>query len=287
MPPLVIPSPAILDQTFPRSVEELKIVAASLGRLAEITDEAQCGVLLTNALRDFVELFDWDRAGPYPLLLDVHRMLAQLFLQPHELLFQADTQDVDEQQRHPLPGSCVDQGLALDWSVEVGKMLCLHKMHCPGSAFSVGVACALAFAGERKDTYQFSVGDAVEQEAFPIVGPEDVAGLDDVYDWDVPGDIHQKSVSFDAAKKNCFVIGATEVLRPANSSHYVVKFRNQRSWPLDYNTDPIPDRFLGQLKVITGYPLLVVKTALIEGRLPEKKIKIPQLYAVFEGLAQP
>jgi len=268
VPPLLLPSPTILDQTFPRSRDELDLVAISLGELLNLLDNDQCGILLTNSLREFTEFFDWDRTGPYPLISEIHRFLSLLTLQPHEHSFVFDTSNLSNTSHHPIPGSCTSAGLIQEWSIEAGKILHAHTTQGDPRAPCIGIACALAFAGRNKDCY------TAPAAALPLVGPDEISKLHDIYDWKTPSDIHQKDVSFAEAKKNIFAIGATAVTPPKGSSHYIVKFKNNRNWPLDRNTDPIPLRFLGQLKQITGYPLDVIKTALIDGELPTKTIRI-------------
>ncbi|WP_375745468.1 hypothetical protein NR800_12025 [Corallococcus interemptor] len=270
MPSLLLPSPTLLDQSFPRTNEELKVISVSLSGMLELVREGECGLLSTEALRDFVEKFDWDRTGPYPLLMDIYRFLSQMLLYPSDYVFEVDVSGATGNMLHPTPTACSSRGLSGDWSIEAGKVLELHLRHSGLQDAHIGVACAQAFAGEAKDSY------AVQVPAFPLVGPDDIGSLSDAYEWNVPSDIHQKSISFAEVRKNCFAIGATEILMPKGSSHYMVKFA-RRPWPLDCNTDPVPERFLGQLEDITGYPLPVIKTALIYGALPSKRPKISSL----------
>lgn len=111
------------------------------------------------------------------------------------------------------------------WSDEMGKILWIHDSCCHREIFFVGIACEFAFSGEEPGTYH----NPDNSRAFPLVGPDDLDTLDDAYDWDTPYDIHQKQVSFDAARKRCTVIGATGIEPPSSGSHYKVKFKGQRS----------------------------------------------------------
>jgi hypothetical protein len=91
-----------------------------------------------------------------------------------------------------------------------------------------------------------------------------------------PSWVKDAHVSFVQAKKNVTVIGASHVDDPrgGGGSHYIVNFPGKRPWPLDKNHDPVVPGYLDQLTTITGYPLLVVKYALIEGALPEKRCRL-------------
>ena len=76
-----------------------------------------------------------------------------------------------------------------------------------------------------------------------------------------------------SAYKNIFVLGATEIEKPTGGSHYIVKFDHARPWPLDWNHQIVPDVYLKQLEPITGFPLGVIKTALITGNLPRQVLR--------------
>jgi hypothetical protein len=80
-------------------------------------------------------------------------------------------------------------------------------------------------------------------------------------------------VSFEAAQKNCFALGASEVRKPKRGSHYKVKFHGARSWILDPNDDPVPEAYLKQLEQITGFRLGTIIYTLREGKLPPLRLR--------------
>ncbi len=273
MTPLLCASPVILDQSFPRDDSELLLVADALGELEGHLQKDTVHLILTADLRAFVEAFDWTRTGPYPLLNDIFRLLNQWFLQPHDRLVGVNVSEVENYKPHPLPRGTEKQGLVEIWSDEVGRMLVLHDACCTGNEFFVGVACVFAFAGEDVGEYD----NPSNQRVFPLVGPDTIDQLADAYEWDVPSDVHRKHVGFDDAHKNCMAIGATRVDSPSGGSHYRVIFEGRRPWVLDPNTDPIPERFLRELVGITGYPIAVIKTVLINGKLPPKVLRFEKV----------
>lgn len=271
MPPLICPSPILLDQSFPRDEEQLRRVAEALGELQLLLEDGVVQLVLTSALQEFVSIFNFE--GPYPLLLEIYRLLDQWFLQPHEDLIRADVSSVGESLPHPVPSGCSDEGLITYWSDEVGKLLVLHD-HCaaPGTFF-IGIACSNAFAGHPLGTYD---GPA-DVRAFPLVGPTEVMALHDAYTWHVRPDYAAQSVSFRDVQRNYSAIGAISFDPPSGGgSHYKVKFRGGRgrTWVVDKNYKEVPEQYLRELIEITGYPVLAIKAALIAGKLPHRVIRL-------------
>jgi len=275
VPTLLCPSPIILDQSFPRDEDQLQLVAFALGTIIESVEKNDAHLLLTETLRDFVESFDWNPPRPFALLMEIHRMLSQLYLQPSDRLIMVEVSEVEGYQRHPIPQGCVATGLIELWSDELGKILELHDRCSDDNGFFIGIACESAFAGEGPCFYP-SDG---EQRAFPLVGPQNLSDLEDAYVWHPTkmsfNDLRLREVSFDLVRKNVEVIGAARIEKPrGGGSHFMVTFRRGRSWPLDKNTDPLPELFLKELIPITGYPLNVIKYALIFGELPESILRL-------------
>ena len=268
MPPLICGSPAILDQSFPRDESQLLDVAETLGKIVNQLEGNEIHLVLTEELAQFVLQFDWiNRGQSYPLLIDIFNLLNQWFLQPNDRLIQPDLSDITDYEPHPIPEGCSSAGLVNTWANEVGKLLWLHEQCCLSGSYFIGIACEKAYTGLPPQKYK-----CVEvQRCFPLVGPNEIDHLlSDAYYWEVEPDIHLRNISFSKAYNNCGVIGAIRIDRPSGGSHYKVKFGKARSWPLDRNLDPVPERFLSELVGITGYPLPVIKTALDTGTLPEK-----------------
>lgn len=272
MPPLLTPSPIILDQSFPRDENELREVAWALGEIVGYLERDDIHLLLTETLRDFVEdtSIEWNQApGPQGILREIYNLFSQWFLQRHSRLIEIDVSQVDNYSAHPIPQRCENQGMIELWSDELGRILAIHDTCCDRDSFFIGVTCSSAFAGSNLTGYTRQA----DERCFPMVGPNNLETLSDAYEWELPHDMHRRSVSFASAKKNCRVIGAKNVRDPSSGSHYIVEFDGQRSWPLDINTDPIPKRFLKQLISITKYPLEVIQFALVTGEMPKQVLK--------------
>lgn len=265
LPPLLCPSPGLLDQTFHRNEAELLAIADVLGRLQDMIDENRAHLILTTVFADIFEEFDFQRSGPYPLLNDIHRHLAIWFLQQHGVHI-ADLTHVSEYATHPVPTECEDQGLVELWADEVGRLLAAHD-ECPkSSTFFIGVACVSAFACGTLNRYGSSAA-----RVFPLVGPSEISLLAPAYEWVISRDIVQQDVPFSAAKRNLKFLGG-KVEDSDGTSHCQVKFKCNRTWPLDTNYDPVPDDHLRELSPITGYPLSVIKAVLLSGEAPPKPV---------------
>lgn len=277
MPKLLCPSPVILDQSFPRDDDELNLVAVALGELQLYIEEDKAHLIVTNILRDLVadfEGFDWTPPSRDKIQGEIYRLIQQLLLRKHERLVQLDNyidlSSIREYSPHPIPKGCEKQGLVEMWSDELGIILVLHEQCRKKDEYFIGVACEHGFAGEPIGEYD----NSENTRAFPLVGLENIDILADAYEWDTPKDIHQKPVSFQNAKKNIHIIGGT--IARTEGDHFNVVFEGGRTWPLTLR-DPVPPPFLDELVPITHYPLKVIKTALITGKLPTKINKFEKL----------
>ena len=94
MPPLLCPSPASLDQSRERQVDELQRIAVALGEIEKIISAGSAHVVLTPVLREVVSDFavhPWQQHG---LMLEVYRLLSLWFLQRHDALIELDLSGV-------------------------------------------------------------------------------------------------------------------------------------------------------------------------------------------------
>lgn len=274
-------SPILLDHSFPRNEEELKIVAFALGELEEFVSSGKSKLAKTQTLSDFIDQFDWTSTHSN-LLMEIYRFLSQLLLRQDDRVVDIDkyldwisSSSTLTYYSHPLPKRCENETGLLDfWSDELGKILFLHDQCINhNDEFFIGVACAYGFAGQGVDEYT----NPENRRFFPLVDPDNISILSDAYEWNIPSDIHQKSVSIANIKKNCQIIGG--VLEPPDrDSHYKVKFQGQRPWTFSNNDDPVPERYLRQLVDKTTYPIDVIKTALIQGELPRKVLRLEKSF---------
>jgi len=269
MPPLLCLDPVLLDHSFPRSDEELETIATAFGRLQELVDLDEAHLILTRSMENFVDFFEWTTSGSaHHLLQDLYNLIVQWLLQPNERIIHRNFSATEL--LHKIPCASSSGLLSEFWSQDVGG-LAAHCKAFPvrGKPF-IGIACPYLFADPIQRNSCFENASIC---SFPIVGDENFrAELDDAYEWVLPSDIHQKLVPFREARRNIGILGG--VITRITASHHIVEFSGARSWPLDINTDPIPDRFLNELETITGYTRDVIKSALISGRMPAKRLKM-------------
>lgn len=268
MPPFVCGSPCIIDHSFPRDSQELYIATNALGELEQLVKDNKIHLIITEALADLIGEVDWnERANQYALLFEIYRLLQQWFLQPHNRLVRIDTTKINAP-NHPFPEGTTDDGWTSFWAEEIGKLLKIHDKVC-GANFCVGIACEIAFDTGTPNLWN----NPNNQRTFPLVGPKETEKLEDAYTWEeLPPNLNKMSVSLKLAFKNVSLLGAIKVTLPPRGSHYKAHFLNARSWTIDVNVDPIPDRFIHELIEITGLPFDVIKTTLIYGNLPKKNV---------------
>jgi hypothetical protein len=272
MPPLICFSPNVIDQTFPRSNEELEMVQKTLSSLTSSAQDERCVILLTQALADFIiELewnFCWDVVSRFPKVEIIYRLLAELGLQQHGVL-RVDVANVNDFHNHPIAKQIEPTSFTMTWAQELGRLWKLHSARSSQGRFFIGVACTFAFSGEKKGTYE----NPEKLPVFPLLAPEELGILEDCFEWDLPAGMHNRTVRFEDARSRISLLGG-RVFKPSGSSHYQVRFSGARTWPLDFNIDPIPDRFLKELVPITGQKLEMIKYVLLNGHWPKRIFRL-------------
>ena len=174
MPPLLCPSPVILDQSRQREITELRRIAIALGTIAEMVSEDSVRVLLTPMMREVVGEFAGHPWKYHALMQDIFRLLSQWFLQKHSGLVELDLASITGYVPHPIPFGCAADGLVMIWADEIGKLLIVHDEYGPQGGFSIGIACDKGFAGEPLGEYS---AESVGQPRFPLVDPQAARSL--------------------------------------------------------------------------------------------------------------
>lgn len=265
--------PSILDQSFPRNVDELSTVAICLGEIESCLQSGRLRIISTNVFTEFLSDFEWCNRGEesYPLLHDIYNFLSYIFTNGREYCHIIDTQSVAHFTNHCLPSGCEPNGLAAIWQDETGRLLSLHDAHTTDDRYFIGIACAEAFS-KAIAARRGHPGDG--GRAFPLVGPVDLQSLACPFEWEVRDEDIRGEISVALARRNIAVLGG-EVREPPESSHQKIRFSNSdRPWILDRNVDPLPHRFLKQLESISGYPYQVVRYALLHGELPNYRFRL-------------
>jgi hypothetical protein len=270
VPPLLCLSPGILDQSRQREITELRRIAIALGTIAQMVSEDSVRVLLTPMMREVVGEFAGHPWKYHALMQDIFRLLSQWFLQKHGGLVELDPASITGNVPHPVPFGCAADGLVMIWADEMGKLLIVHDEYGPKGGFSIGIACDKGFAGESLGEYS---AESAGQPRFPLVDPQAARSLLDAYEWEYDGNVQRRKVTIEAAKSNCFALGCTKVLPPRRDSHCKFIFPGKRSWTLSLNVNPVPVAYLQELCGITGYPMKVVRHALLTGSLPPRRLR--------------
>lgn len=284
--PLLCPSPVMLDQTFPRDDDQLMEVGIALGEIQEYLETDQVLLVKTEILGDFVKNIESERLGANPLLGIISNLLTDYYLKSPEFFVDVESYlseiPADVYNPHPVPQGTEEEYMVELWAEEVGKLLYLHDLCCKKKEFFIGIACELAFADGEGCECQYA--GSSNDRRFPLVGPDDLSKLADAYEWNTDRNIHNKKVTFKQIEKNYSKVGAIK-MEPAKGSHYKLVFEEGKgSWTFPRKKkEPIGDGILGQLKEKTGYPLNVIKTALIDGELPEQTLKLERAQRSDDG----
>lgn len=281
MPAFLLPSPTLTDLSFPRDAEALNRIALALGSLEEEVSHGRVTLILTAALQLFVTDFDWSRTENHALLRDIFVLFNQWFLQPHDDIKIVATENIHSCGLHQIPNGTVSAGVVDLWQEDAAKLLWAND-EISEESFLLGVACEHAFSGAELGSYPDTT-----VRSLPLVGPAQIPEINVEEYWDCSGVALTEPISFAKAKKNVFCLGARRVKTPSGGTHYKVYFPNApRPWVLDYNDDPLPDRYVGQLPALCGYSLDAVKFALHQGSLPRKTSSIEPLFELFEEHAE-
>lgn len=281
---LVCPSPQILDHSFPRTEDELEVIAISLGHIIEKLEEKNLALLHTNTLDDFISSYypDWNQ---YPMLRDVWVALNQLISHPSQELIYEDLLQVENYIPHLIPQKSTskkDTESLLDlWMDELGKILILHDQCIEKNEFFIGIACPYGFSGGELDTYD----NPTDQRVFPLVGLETFEKfLVDADEWYIPikMDISNKSVDINNLERNYSVIGISHIdSEKGRGSHRVLVIDGHRDIslpkPQRKGDKSVQDYVLKELAQTFNYSIDVIKYALIEGELPERRCKLERL----------
>ncbi len=267
-------SPLIINQSFPRDIDELHQAIDSLNTIKDLIDSEDIQIVITDDLLTFLELVDWIERRDYPILMELYRYLHLLLLSPADYTIKIKTNGINLNfTPHPIPTSSQNENLVDVWSREVGILFAIHKEVQDNGKYFIGIACPHGFSGGDTGEYY----NEEKNDCFPLVGFDNYSELDDAYFWVTSANIHNEQVSPNDAIKNVHSLGCESVVKPKGGSHYIAKFI-KRSWPIDTNVNPMPQRFIAELEPIVNLPLNVIKHVLINGCLPEKKLKIPQKY---------
>jgi hypothetical protein len=269
MPPLICPSPTILDQSFPRNNDELLNVATAFGEIQQSVENGAIVILLTETLKIFIGDFDWAQTAPYPILATIYQLLNQWSLQPSENVVTICTDDINNFESHLIPEGTINSGLVTIWSEEVGKLLVKHDRNAKNEEYYIGIASEDAFCGLPKKKYQ----NPNNKRLFPLIGPNDINSLSDAYSWEVPINIRTMNIPFNTTLDFWSIIGVTDIKKPKGDSHYHFFFRGLK-WQLSANNDPIPEDYLSELEGIVNFPKCVIKYLLVNRKLPEKKLRL-------------
>jgi hypothetical protein len=267
MPVVVFPSPVIIDQHFPRTEEQLKRAAHTIGELTRLARNETLVLAITDTLVEVAKEFDWS-AGRGEIRSEIYHLLNLLLFQPHRgvgiVAFTASLRH----QAHPIPEYCNDTGMVEFWADELGKLVAMHR-DCPGEGTKcAGVACILAFCGLPLGSYRPS-----DAPRFPLVGPSELCVLSDAFEWTTSEDDHTIRVTHQDICENYRLIGAVTKDTDAQG-HDMLRFRSGAKWSFSEKWGNfVRDSHLKELEPYVHLPLRVIKRALGRGLKPTRVLR--------------
>jgi hypothetical protein len=256
LPALIFPSPVIVDQAFPRTDDQLRYTALTLGALSA---EASRNSLILGVPEIFIEVakdFNWcDSRGS--IRSEIYNLLNLLIFQPHRNVGRVTCRAVGAYQAHPIPTYCNVLGNVEFWAEEMGRLVARHQ-HCTDAGKRcAGVACILAFSGHKLGRYRSS-----KASRFSLVGPAELAQLSDAFEWQTAKNDHTIKVSYSDVCRNFRLIGAVSNDMNAQG-HSVLRFSAGASWSFSQKWgNDIGDNALKELIPFTNLPLRIIKRAL-------------------------
>lgn len=271
-PALVIPSPVLIDQTFPRHPEELQRASVALGVLLALVDDGRVVIALTSDFLQMVEEYPPAGYSEMPSLQrEIRASFSRLFLRgAGAIRFRAAVAG----EEHPVPLG-VQIGAAGNgefWASDAGALLAQHGACCPGDLYCrcAGVACDHAFAGLAKNRY-----GGEYTRAFPLIGPDEVQVLSPIYEYDVPANSDNLPVTVADVERNFRYLGATH--RTEGGDHPAIHFPNGSKWSYarhgHYWVPQIRDSKLRQLIAYTSMPIPAIKFALANGAFLKRRLR--------------
>jgi hypothetical protein len=271
MPGYLTPTPTVLDQTFPRSSDELIDVAHSLGEMWQNVVNGSFDLILTDSLKALMELIEWNQPDNGSILSEIYKFFAIMFLMPNErcLILAADTLPATGP-LHPIPRSCENGQFVAEWAAEMGRLLALHDLEFGTIGYCVGVACVEAFCG-RGDSYP----DPAPARCFPLVGPNTLRTIQDAFDC-IDAAPRNATIDVSCVLRNWRYLGALDLEKQRGTSHRKMRFGDGNFWILDMNYDIIQDEILKELIPRCNLPLSAIKFALINGARPRFRRKFPR-----------
>jgi hypothetical protein len=263
LPRLVFLPAIALDQTFPRTADELDIARQTLAALNELSLDGSIVIGITDVLAEFVESFDGTTFAN-PDSRDTYNLLLQICTAAHHGVVRlSGDQDCDP---HPIPAeSEKGSGLVEIWADEMGQLVAVHRQCGENEVTCAGLASALAFSERGKTHYDPT---DVEKLRFALVGPNEIETLLPCKELRIEANLGGRIViGIDDVYTNYAAIGGSHI--EEGGEHPAIHFPNGDKWPFDKKWgDYIRDRLLAELRPVTGLELDMIKLALKTGRRP-------------------
>lgn len=276
MPKLLLLPPLLIDHTFPHNEEELEIVSYSLSSvISDYLNTKKIILLIPESFDLFMEFYEWDNCGS--IQSQIYLILRDIVTTPTENIIKISLEKVVDNY-HEFP-NCTNNSHNVDiWCHDIGKLYYVHTVAADDKGAFIGIICPYAFSNKN---CEHKCHIKPQKGNFPYINNTNLYSLEEPDYYEIPVEFYNKDVSFVDAKKNIHLLGGT-VRKKTGSSHYPVSFPNARTWILDSNDDPVPQKYINNLAKNLKIDPGLINYVLITGGYPPKLLKLDPERDVFK-----
>jgi hypothetical protein len=290
MPPLLCPSPVLLDQTFPRSLTQARAVNVALSKFLELLKEESALHLMTESLQERLKLWYDGKIDPGHLEIgselsekEVKQLsqqcraifvsLANLVTSRQNDRYWIDTDEVEEELIHPIvwdyAGMYVEK-----WRRELGRVAILHARVATEYRPFAAVACLESFGGNRGFARSsMDLDPAIYQ--LPIVDPDGVGELGNAFSYKAT-EVDQSPIPASAARAQLPKVGLRMDVTPSGAWKIYHRQHRTREILLNIRGNELEWPDVERIASLTDdVPAAAVHFLLKHGHLPEKELRLP------------
>ncbi len=272
-------SPVFLDQAFPRTDNELRIVATALGDLQEELELGRVVLIFPEVFESFLDLslYAWGQSGRCDSWLrDIANYLFQIVNSFPKSVIRISLEPVKNQRPHPIPGGIASL-LTDEWALQMADLLARHDAAIAGDRYFIGIASPYKCAGVDAGGYE----PPLPARYFPLVSTAAVRGdLLPFITYRCPQNVKSQRLTYRHVRQNYRCIGGLELKDVPGSDHQRLVFATGK-W-VEFDTGGkrdatlVPDAWTAQICAkleLASDACDGIKAALIEGRPLEEFMK--------------
>lgn len=257
----VIPSPLLMDFSFPREERELVETEAAIVMLEEALESGRVALLLTPLMGEM--LSDVEYAGNRGKVAHIYGLVYSWISGKGGPVVWFN-QPPAPRSDHPRPPCCTQGNVAV-WADEVnGISRALERAGATDG--SVSALCLRATAGNVPCAVW-----STSETKLRLCGLDDAVTGPEAYKYVVDDPASTVAPSLERLRANYRLIGGVRIRKSKRGGSHteMVEFPGGRPWPIDVNYDPITGQSMVSLVQCSGFPADYIRSALNTGVRPE------------------